>query len=100
MKKKFIFHLQILEDQHFIEGQDKGGLGYSITPYGKTSWSVIPLRLTAQGHEFIESIQNKEIWNTIKSDFKGASLNTLWSVSKQLLESYTKKKVESLISNM
>jgi hypothetical protein len=62
-------------------------------------WSAVPLRPTAQGHQFIEAIRNKELWATLKRDFKDASINTLWDVSRKLLlEGYTKKKVEGLLS--
>jgi hypothetical protein len=62
------------------------------------SWAAIPLRLTAQGHQFIEALRNKEVWATLKRDFKDASVNTLWDVSKKLLEGYTKKKIEALLN--
>jgi len=95
----FIFHLRILADQKFVEGEKGVGLGYSIGANSNVSWSVVPLRLTAEGHEFIEALQNREVWNTIKSDFKDASISTLWDVSKELLEGYTKKKIEALINS-
>lgn len=95
---KFIFHLQILADQGFVEREQGTGLGYVKGADDYISWSVVPLRLTAQGHSFIEALKNNEVWNTIKSDFKEATMETLWNVSKGLLDGYTKKKVEALIS--
>jgi hypothetical protein len=96
-KNEFIFHLQVLSDQSFIEMENGSGLGFHKGADGNVSWSVAPLRLTAQGHDFISALRNKEVWNTLKSEFKDASIGTLWSVSKQLLEGYTKKKVMALI---
>jgi len=94
---KFIFHLNILADQNLVQREQGHGLGYLKGADGSVSWSVVPLRLTAFGHEFLEAIRNSEVWDTIKSEFKDASIGTLWRVSKELLEGYTKKKVTSLL---
>ena len=96
-KDDFIFHLQILNDQHLIERESGAGLGYTKGADGHICWSVVPLRLTSQGHDFIEALRNNEVWNTIKSEFKEASIGTLWKVSKDLLDGYTKKKIKELI---
>lgn len=96
-ENRFLFHLQILADQHLVERERGCGLGYKKGADGYMSWSIVPLRLTANGHEFLEAIRNSEVWGTIKSDFKDASVGTLWRVSKDLLEGYTKKKVTSLL---
>ena len=95
----FIFHLQILSDEQFVEPESGTGLGYTKGADGSVMWSVIPLRLTARGHEFLEAIRNSEVWDTIKTEFKDASIGTLWRVAKQLLEGYTKKKITALIGN-
>jgi hypothetical protein len=96
----FIFHLQILADQDFVQREQGHGLGYTKGAGGDISWSVVPLRLTAQGHDFIEALNNSQVWDTIKTEFKDASIGTLWKVSKGLLEGCTKKKLEALISSV
>jgi hypothetical protein len=53
-------------------------------------WSVIPLRLTAQGHEFLEALHNSKVWGMIKTKFKDASLGTLALAAKLALEEGTK----------
>lgn len=95
---KFIFHLRILADQNLVQREQGHGLGYQKGADGYVSWSVVPLRLTVFGHEFLEALRNSQVWNTIKSEFNDASIGTLWRVSKELLEGYTKKKVISLLS--
>ncbi|MFT7461491.1 MAG: hypothetical protein ACI909_004194 [Planctomycetota bacterium] len=96
----FIFHFEILVDQEIISGASRtGGIGYDRGVSGQIYWSVVPLRLTAKGHEFLEAIRNKEVWNIIKSEFKDASVGTLIRVSKELLDGYMKNKVTKLISN-
>lgn len=93
----FIFHLQILSDQNFVKPEQGNSLGYEKSAGGNVSWSVIPLRLTAQGDEFLEALCNNEVWGAIKSEFKDASIGTLWRVSKELIEGYAKKKVTTLL---
>ncbi|MCP4176600.1 MAG: DUF2513 domain-containing protein [bacterium] len=94
----FLFHLQLLHDQNFVQKEDGSlGFGYSRGGDGYISWSVVPLRLTAYGHEFLEAIRNNMVWDTIKKEFKDASIGTLWKVSKELLEGYTKKKLKELL---
>jgi len=96
---KFEFHMMILTDQCFIQ-QDDGDPGFGLIKSmdGLQSWSVLPLRLTASGHQFIEALANKEVWVAIKHSFKDASITTLKSVSLKLLEGYAKKKIDELLT--
>ena len=95
----FIFHLQILSDKNLVQREKGIDLGFNRNSDGTVSWSVVSLRLTADGHDFIEAIRNNEVWDSIKSEFKDASLGTLIRVSKQLIESYTKKKITSILAS-
>ena len=94
---QFIFHLKILADQGFVKGEQGSDLGYKKGAGGDIIWSVVPLRLTSQGHDFIEILNTSEVWNTIKTEFNDASIGTLWKVSKDLFEKYIKKKIESIV---
>ena len=94
MDDKFLFHIQILEDQRFIECLDKkSDLGYEITLGGEYRWQSRPLRLTASGHEFVEAMNNAEIWQILKGEFKDSSLSTLKSVASSLLSAFAKKQL-------
>lgn len=96
---RLIFHLQLLADQGFVKREDgRHGLGYTKGADGHVTWFAIPLRLTSQGHTFIEALRNSDVWNTVKSEFKEASMSTMYNVSKKLLEGYTKKKLTELLS--
>ncbi len=53
---------------------------------------VILRRLTWEGHEFLDSVRQEQVWNTVKSEFKDATLETVISASKQLAEGRAKKK--------
>ncbi|MDH3387646.1 MAG: DUF2513 domain-containing protein [Gammaproteobacteria bacterium] len=91
---KFLFHMQILEDQHFVECLDKKSeLGYEITLGGDFDWKSRPLRLTASGHEFVEAINRPEIWEVLKQEFKDSSLSTLKAAATSLLVAFAKKQV-------
>lgn len=95
-KDEFIFHMRLLEDRGLIEGLGRHpGFGYvqTRTTY---SWAVIPLRLTADGHDFIEALKQKEVWQAIKTEFKDASLATMVSAARSLAEGYAKKKVKDI----
>ena len=94
---RFIFHLRLLDDQNLVQPEQGHSLGHTKGADGYPSWSVVPLRLTASGHEFIEALRNSEVWGTIKSGFADASIGILSRVAKELLESLIKKKVTSLV---
>ena len=71
---RFLFHIQLLEDQSLIERQNKEkDLGYRIALGGNFEWISKPLRLTASGHEFAEALNRKEVWEKLKTGFKDAS---------------------------
>jgi uncharacterized protein DUF2513 len=94
------FHLMILADQDFIE-QDGGYSGIGLAKSadgGYVQWSVLPLRLTASGHQFVEALSNKEVWAAIKRGFKDASITTLRNVALKLLEGYATKKIDNLLN--
>jgi hypothetical protein len=94
MDDKFLFHIQILEDQSFVEALDKkSDLGYEILLGGEYKWNSRPLRLTASGHEFVEAINRSEIWEVIKEEFKDSSLSTLKSAASTLLKALAKKQI-------
>jgi len=90
--------MKILNDQRFIERDDGDpGFGLSKGADGFLSWAVLPLRLTASGHQFIEALANKEVWAAIKRGFKDASIETLQSVALKLLDGFAKKKIDALL---
>lgn len=98
MDDKFLFHIQILEDQKLIECLDKkSDLGYEITLGGEYKWNSRPLRLTATGHEFAEAMNKSEIWEILKHEFRDASLTTLKSAATSLLTAFAKKQINKYL---
>jgi hypothetical protein len=79
---KFEFHMMLLQDGGFVESESRaGGIGLSKEADGSIQWSVIPLRLTASGHEFAEAMENSKVLQTLKKSFVGASLSTMRDVA-------------------
>ncbi|KAA1276961.1 DUF2513 domain-containing protein [Citrobacter pasteurii] len=95
---EFLFHMRLLADRYLISRTNGGvGFGFSEASDSGGSWAVMPLRLTADGHDFLETMRNKEVWNTVKTGFKDASIGTLVDVSKRLFDGYVQKKIDGLL---
>jgi len=95
MNDLFLFHIQILEDQKFIEAYNEDNfIGYHIALGGNFEWVSQNLRLTATGHEFAESLNKKEIFEVLSKEFKDVSVGTLSSVAKELMISFAKKQAK------
>ena len=74
---RFEFHMLLLADSGYIRGEStKPGIGLQRIGHG-SYWSVIPLRLTASGHEFAEALTTPKVFQAIQKDFVGASIGTL-----------------------
>lgn len=89
---EFEFHMKLLDDQRLIE-QDDGDSGFGLEKGvdGFSSWAVLPLRLTARGHDFAEAISEKTIWDKIKKELPGAAMTTLVGMSLELTKDYAKQ---------
>ena len=59
---------------------------------GFCQWSVLRLRLTSSGHQFIEALSNEEVWARIRHDYPNASITTLEVVALKLLQDYALNK--------
>lgn len=100
MTNEFLFHMRLLDDRNLIARTDgKYGFGYFEGADDGGSWGALPLRLTASGHDFLEAIRNKEVWHTVKTGFKDASIGTLVDVSKRLLEGFVQKKIDNILGS-
>ncbi|SWD52076.1 Uncharacterised protein [Klebsiella pneumoniae] len=92
---QFVFHMRLLDDRGLISQPDGGfGFGLQVSVDGFYSWAVIPIRLTAEGHDFLEAIRNKEVWSMLKTGFKDASIGTLVTVSKELFNRALAKQLD------
>ncbi|WP_073381697.1 DUF2513 domain-containing protein [Edwardsiella piscicida] len=90
----FLFHIRLLDDRYLITRTDgESGFGLVESADGIPHWAAHPLRLTASGHDFLEALRNQEIWAVLKGGFKDASMETLITVSKELLSKAVKKQL-------
>lgn len=91
---KFEFHMMLLRDGDFVESESNaGGIGLSKGADGSIQWSVIPLRLTASGHEFAEAIGNSRALQTLKKSFVGASISTMRDVAVTIIKAEIAKHI-------
>ncbi|QEW32011.1 DUF2513 domain-containing protein [Erwinia billingiae] len=100
MSNSFVFHMRLLNDRRLIcQSDGTPGFGLQESADGQFHWGVLPLRLTASGHDFVEALRNKEVWTTVKTGFKDASIGTLVDVSKRLLEGFVQKKIDNILGS-
>jgi len=97
----FIFHMRLLNDNRLIVRVDgRSGFGHEmIESYDEEVeyyWNELPLRLTVRGHDFIADLRQKEVWQTIKTNFKDEGISALMDLSKSLAKGFAKKKVKDI----
>ena len=85
------YHLKLLNEAGLIEIKLSNTLAEGPKYYAKT--------LTNEGHEFIASLRQPDVWETICKKFKEESINTLKTVAKDLAKGYAKKKVSELLAS-
>lgn len=97
---EFEFHWNILGDESVIvraDGEPGVGIHYRGGMPGAIA-ETARLRITSDGLNFIEALENSDVWAKLKTEVKGGSLKTLKTISAKLLEAYLKKKVEDLMA--
>lgn len=99
--KAFNFHMNILTDQGLIEGTatGKSSVGMERALSGEIIWiHGVKIRLTAAGHEYIDTLNEPGVWNVIQANFKDSALETIKTIAKDLAVGFARKKVKELIS--
>jgi len=74
------YHVQLLAEAGFIEAQE-------LSDMGCYDWRA--QRLTFQGHEFLDTIREPEIWRTTKENAKkvgGAGVQMLFEIGKACIK--------------
>ena len=93
----FTFHMNILYDLGLIDGTATGrnSIGMERTISGEIIWiRGRNIRLTAPGHEYIDTLNEPEVWNTIQENFSESALHTVMAVAKDLAVRHAKNKLE------
>jgi hypothetical protein len=95
---KLVFHMEILEDQGLIENSiNSNGIGFRRMSSGGFTVSIIPLRLTANGHQFASDLSKPGVIEQLTTSFKDAgpseAVKVVFALGKKALE----KKLESIM---
>lgn len=84
---QFLFHMKILCDKGLIRQMDgSSDIGVRFSVDHRVAWGAVPLRLTADGHEFLEGMRNKEAMALVTRDFKAAGIDTVKAIFRVALE--------------
>lgn len=88
---KFIFHMEILEDQGLVESSTgSSGIGFTRMGNGSFSVSIKPLRLTAQGHQFASDLSKPSVLEKLQASFSDAgpseAVKIVFALGKIILE--------------
>lgn len=98
---KMLFHLQLLNDNGFIQPIDKDSkFGFMESVGEEFGWTDTNLRLTAQGHEFIEALDKEEVWNVIKDQFRDATLRTIFDVGRALVNGFAREQIKKYVGDV
>jgi hypothetical protein len=92
----FFFHLEILDDLNVIENTTgRSGLGFKRCGSGQYTISIVPLRLTAKGHDFASALTKAGVLETLKTTFKNAGpaemIKATFGIAAKITEAQLKK---------
>lgn len=97
---EFMFHFSLLVENGLIsnvklEGYDLKALGLQVG-YTHDCYSSVPLRLTQSGHDFASMLNQNEVFENLKSNFKEMPFEVMIDAGKSLATAFMKKKVAEL----
>ena len=81
------YHVQLLDEAGFIEAEE-------LSDMGCYDWRA--KRLTFQGHEFLDTVRDPEIWRRTKegaSKIGGASIELLFTLGRTYLKQLMQEKL-------
>lgn len=92
-KNKLVFHIKILEDKKLIEGALREKSLGIIKDFNSSKYiiSVVPWRLTADGHDFAVSLNKPTVLTTIKEKFQTEGLSVVIDVVKTIVSKQAEK---------
>ncbi|HEX2878226.1 MAG TPA: hypothetical protein VHO25_01690, partial [Polyangiaceae bacterium] len=80
-ENKLIFHMEILADRGLVQSYLKGGgLGFALMGSGGYTISIVPWRLTADGHDFASELQKPSVLQLIGTKLKSEGLAVVTKV--------------------
>jgi hypothetical protein len=79
---EFYFHLRLFNDNGFVERDDEeSGIGVERSLDGHYSWSVISLRLTADGHTFAEAMRSHSGFRAVRTSLVKSSISIMRDIA-------------------
>ena len=95
---QFLFHIGNLQNKELVQQPDgSSDVGVSYSGEGQPTWSVLPLRLTAAGHELRDGMRSERAMAVIKRDFKHAGIDTAKTIFKVMLEESIKTATKAFV---
>ena len=93
-----VFHMEILEDQNLIESSTSlQGIGFKRMGNGSFTVSIIPLRLSAAGHQFASDLSKPGVLEQLTTSFKDLGPSEVVKVVFALGKKAVEKKLSSLL---
>jgi hypothetical protein len=97
---KLVFHMEILRDQGLIENASgSGSLGFQRMGNGGYTVSIIPLRLTAQGHQFAADLAKPGVIEQLKKSFIDSGPTEVVKIVLALGGKILDKKLDGMIND-
>jgi len=88
---KFIFHILILVDKNLIAAAHSDGRIGIQRNYSEYNVSIVPWRLTSDGHDFANALAKPGVLTTIQEKFKAEGLSAVIGISKKIVEKQAMK---------
>jgi hypothetical protein len=92
---KFVFHIQIMAEKGLISNYRGDSsfedLGFRWALGGDVHVSVLPWRLTSNGHDFASAMNKSDVLSDIKEKFKDEGLSVVIDVAKQIANKKAKE---------
>ena len=94
--EKFIQHMRILAEKSLVvcDADNSWDIGISRLGNGAANWGIKWLRLTSDGYDFIEALNNETVWKKIQRELKAPSITTLMSTARFLLQETIKTQIQ------
>lgn len=93
-----VFHMEILADQGLVESSTGSvGIGFRRMSQGQFAVSVMPLRLTAAGHQFASDLSKPGVLEQLTTTFKDLGPAETVKVSFKLGAKALDNKLKSLL---
>ncbi|MFA7497008.1 MAG: DUF2513 domain-containing protein [Acidithiobacillus sp.] len=82
---RFVFHIEILRDKGLVSGVRGSDNTLGINGiHGEYYISVVPWRLTADGHDFASAITKPSVLIAIKNKFKTEGIGAVIEIAKKI----------------